>query len=323
MEKVTLKQLAERLSLSTATVSLALRNDPLIAEKTRRRVRELADKLDYVSNNMGRALQAGRSHLLGYLIHGVTKSFYNEVLQGAGDAASRTGYGLLVNWITPDGKDNFHQMEMMLQKNVDAIIISEHIGATDSFVERFIRRGKPVIYCTGKAAPQCSAVVSDDFAGGRIAVEVLHRYHHRKILITPQWRSRFEGNLAAAGELGVETVSYDNSEEAVELIKKDPAITAIAAYSDEEAMDIMYSLRKNNYKVPEDISIIGFNDIPVCSRPEFQLSTIAQQRQKLGECAVELAIDIIEKRKSTPAMIKLDTYYVERKTVSVNKYFKQ
>ena len=105
----------------------------------------------------------------------------------------------------------------------------------------------------------------------------------------------------------METVSYDNSEEAVELIKKDPAITAIAAYSDEEAMDIMYFLRKNNYKVPEDISIIGFNDIPVCSRPEFQLSTIAQQRQKLGECAVELAIDIIEKRKSTPAMIKLDT----------------
>ena len=323
MEKVTLKQLAERLNLSTATVSLALRDDPLIAEKTRRRVRELANELDYVSNNMGRALQSSRSHLIGYLIHGVTKSFYNEVLQGAGDAASRTGYGLLVNWITADEKNNFHQMEMMLEKNVDAIIISEHIGATDTFSERFLRRGKPVIYCTGKAAKNCSAVVSNDFSGGKTAMEVLHRYHHKKVLITPQWQLRYEGNLAAAEQLDMETVSYNSQKEALDLIRKNPDITAVAAYSDEEAMDLMYSLRANNYRVPEDISIIGFNDSTICSRPEFQLSTIAQQRQKLGECAVELAIDLIEKRQSNPTTIELDTYYVERKTVAVNKYFNQ
>ncbi|MBE6358059.1 MAG: LacI family transcriptional regulator [Lentisphaerae bacterium] len=144
----TLKQLAAELHLSPATVSLALRNSPLIAEKTKEKVCALAEKRNYIKSNLGVALQAGKSRIIGYLIDGITNTFYNEVLQGAGDMAPQLDYGLLIGWAGSNDRINEQQIRLMLEKDVDALIVSEHNNRISKYLDRFASRRKPVVYCT-------------------------------------------------------------------------------------------------------------------------------------------------------------------------------
>lgn len=313
---VTLKQLASELGVSVATVSLALRNDPLVAEKTRRKVLDLANKRDYVSSYLGKALQSRRTHLIGFLLPGVTHSFYDEILQGAGDAAIKTGYGLLVGWVNDSPQNNLRQVSMMLEKDVDALIISDHKGLVSGCEERFLRRGKPVVYCTGTPRDDFACVVNDDILGGKLALDLLYAHGHRHILISGQHALRCQGNKLAAAGLPVRLTEYFDVSEAINAILQDRSITAIAAYADHEAFDLMYGLRAHNIRVPEDVSIVGFNDDPPASRPEYQLTTIAQQRAELGYASVELAIKMLNfTNQECETKIILPPSAVIRKTV--------
>ena len=147
---VTIKQMAKELGLSPASISLALRGKPRMSPETIRRVQELAKKLDYVQSNIGRALQSRQSRLIGYLLPGVTRTFYNEILQGAGEETAAHGYGLLVGWVNPGDEHVEHQVNLMLEKDIDGLIISESNHLLDPYLPRFTRRNKPVIFCSSK-----------------------------------------------------------------------------------------------------------------------------------------------------------------------------
>lgn len=227
---VTLKQLAAELGVSVATVSLALRNDPMVAEKTRQKVLELARKRDYVSSYLGKALQSRHTRLIGFLLRGITRTFYNEVLQGAGDAAAQTGYGLIVGWIDHSQENNMRQINMMLEKDVDALIISDNEGIISGCEERFVRRNKPVIYCTGEPRNNFAFVVNDDILGGKLAFDLLYSRGHRHILISNQHALRCQGNKLAAAGQPVKLTEYYLPEDAIKLAVSDRSITGIAAY---------------------------------------------------------------------------------------------
>lgn len=287
--QTTIKELAAELKLSSATVSMALRQSPLIARQTRDRINRLAAQRGYIRNNAGAALKLRRTNLIGFLFRGAIHSFYNEVLQGAGEIAAAEGYGLLLGWVSPES-DPASQIRLMLEKNVDALIVADKLDSAETLLAPFFERHKPVVYCTGEAAANCSSVCNDDVLGGRLAVEVLARNGHRKILASTQWKARYLGNCTAAEEAGIEVIPYAFPDEAIRMVLQDSSITAIASYADEEAIKLLHGLRSQNVRVPEDVSVIGFDDLPICELPEFRLTTIAQQRSRLGEEAVRLAV---------------------------------
>ena len=316
---VNLKQLAAELQLSTATVSLALRDNPIVAEKTRKKVQALAAERNYIKSNLGMALQSKKSRIIGYMIDGVTKTFYNEVLQGAGEAALEQGYGLLVGLVSKDDKAaNLRQANLLLEKDVDALIVSEHNGVIAPYLNSFEMRKKPVVYCTCEAPRPHFSVTSNDFLGGELAVKTLAEFGHKKILVNANSmnKQRHEGNLSAARAAGIDTVDFKRTSDILRLLKRYSEITAIAAYHDTEACDIMFELKRAGYRIPQDISIIGYDDLPICSRPEFMLTTIAQQRSMLGYRAVMLSLDLIEKRNEPFGNIVLDPSVVLRESVA-------
>ncbi len=198
---VTIKQMAKELGLSPASISLALRGKPRMSPETIRRVQELAKKLDYVQSNIGRALQSRQSRLIGYLLPGVTRTFYNEILQGAGEETAAHGYGLLVGWVNPGDEHVEHQVNLMLEKDIDGLIISESNHLLDPYLPRFTRRNKPVIFCSSIAPKKYIEVITDNFYGGFLAVETLAEFGHRHVLGCTELPDRFKGNRAAARQV--------------------------------------------------------------------------------------------------------------------------
>lgn len=312
----TLKKLANELGLSIGTISLALRGSPLVAEKTRKRVEALAAKRDYVQSSFGRALQSRQSRLLGLLLPSVTSSFFNEVLQGAGEAATAAGYGLLLGWANGVDKYTRPQVNLMLEREVDALIIASHGVSFDAEIPRFLRRNKPIIYCTGEAHTDFEYVVNDDVLGGRIAAEALISRGHRAIAVSTQHHLRYDGNRGAAAEHpDVRLHEYQLAAEVPELLRRHPEITGLIAYSDEEAVNILFQLRSAGRRVPEDISVIGFNDGPLAALPEFRLTTVAQQRAALGTKAVEVAVNRLRHPEAPPIRLMLKPELVLRDTL--------
>jgi DNA-binding LacI/PurR family transcriptional regulator len=152
---VTIKDIASYAKVSTATVSLALQGKTVIAEATRGRIQRLAAELGYTPSGIGRALQSGRSGLIGYLLSSVASSYFNEVLQGVGVEAARRGYGLLTA-ITDGSELNVaRQLKVFREKRVDGLLVSSRtprpcrrllISRRRAFPSPFVRSSR---LCTG------------------------------------------------------------------------------------------------------------------------------------------------------------------------------
>jgi len=315
----TLKDLAAELLLSPATVSMALRNSPLVAQKTRAKVNRLAAERGYIRNDVGVALKMRRTQLIGFLIPGVIRSFYNEVLQGAGEAAVKAGYGLLLGWASTE-KETADQLRLMLEKNIDALIVADKHLSMNPMLSRFIERKKPVVFCTGSAPAHCSSVRNDDFLGGRLALEVMAKKGHKTLLSSTLYSARYEGNCAAAASSGITLYPYQYIEEAEELYRQHRDITGIICYSDDEAIKLMRLYRSKGIRIPEELSLIGFDDLPIAALPEYSLTTIAQQRSRLGAEAVKLAVRLaLSSNKTVTQEIVLEPKPVIRNTVAAPK----
>jgi LacI family transcriptional regulator len=283
---ITLKTLANELNLSTATVSMALNSSPLIAEGTKAKVKALAKKREYVPNHLGRSLQARKSHVFGYLLSNVTASFFDEILQGIGTECSNNHYGLMAGCIAQNQPEAVEsQLQILLEKNVDGIIFSLSDRLILPHVERLNRRKIPFIFCSSPSE-RYSYVATDDFKGGQLAAEYLLNCGHRHVLCSESSAARLSGNLDVKRRYKSAQFTPFKSISEIPGQIRNKQITAIIAYSDFQAIDIMWMLKSQGFSIPRDISIVGFDDIWFASRPEFELTTIAQQRSLLGKTAM-------------------------------------
>ncbi len=314
---ITIKQLAGELKLSTATVSMALRHSPLISEPTRLRVLELARRRNYVPNNFGRGLQSRRSRLIGYVLGGVTQSFSNELFERAGYTAAENGYGILTGWVHADDAEGefARQLQLLLEKNVDGLLFTVHPRLVAPHVRRLAEMGKPFVFCSEHAPAEYNYVVDDDRLGGRLAVACLARYGHREIMVCDWMRPRFEGYCEEAEAAGMVYHVFSDAADAMALLDGHPGVTAAACYSDHQGIDLKRRLIASGRRVPEDFSVIGFDGMWFTGLPEFDLTTIAQQRSEIGERSVLRLLELIEGERDV-RRIFLEPFLVERGSVS-------
>lgn len=333
----TLKDVAEYAGVSIAAVSYVLngRGNKLSAE-TAARIRQAIDKLKYVPSYTARSLKNNKSMLIGVIIpqtEGVKQllldnPFYSELISGIEFKTREYGYHIILS-----GVDNGRSyMDVSIQRNLDGAVIMGIYN--ENFYDELKKANIPIVLIDSYVNDNYFNTVGiDDELGGYLAVKYLIDYGHKNIaLVTGTIRKdgvtekRFLGYKRALKEAQIfynsdyifeNAANYNYGYEAGKLIaKKNSDITAVFATADMIALGLIKGLKEFGKAVPDDISVIGFDDIYMAKIYDPPLTTVRQEIFKKGLEAAELVIDTIENNiKTDKKEILLPLSVVERGTV--------
>ncbi|MEJ2112147.1 MAG: LacI family DNA-binding transcriptional regulator [Flavobacteriaceae bacterium] len=339
MKPVTLKQIAETLGLSVATVSKALRNYPDVSEKNKKLVNDLASSLNYVPNPSAVNLRTQKSKTIGVIIPATVHHFFSNVINGILEIAEKEEYLVILMQSNEDYELEKRQVDLLINKNVDGILISLS-NKTNNFshIQKIMNFGIPLtLFDKISKSVNCSKVIIDDRTAAYNAVSHLITKGHRKIahfrgdLIPQNSIDRFLGYKQALIDNGI---SYDSSlvfmcnnnndfedgyNAAKNMFEKfGDSIDAIFCITDVVATGALKYFRDNSIKVPEDIALFGFSDWFMSSVITPALSTVHQPGYEMGkESAKILFSEIDNKFKGKPISYKtviLDTHLVIRES---------
>jgi LacI family transcriptional regulator len=312
---VTLVEVAARAGVSPATVSRVLNGNYPVAESTRQRVQEAVRELDYVVNAHARALLHSTSGIVGVVLNDASDPFFAGIARGIQGAAAETSRLSVICNSEGDPEQEFAFLELLRGHRADAVILvgaapedAEYLVEATARAKGMLSHGTRLVLC-GRPAPgedAPGAVVEIDNAGGSAAItrHLIELGHRRIAYITgPDGRttttSRLAGFRAALAETGVEpvpdlVVHGDFSRQAghagVErLLAADAEFTAVLAANDLVAAGAVHALRAAGRRVPDDVSVAGYDDLPTAVDVWPNLTTVHVPLEEIGRMAVELA----------------------------------
>jgi LacI family transcriptional regulator len=340
---VTMRDVAEESGFSPATVSVVLNNAPLaryIAPATKKRIEETAKKLGYRPNAMARFLRSKRSHSVGVMFFDITDPFCTPILRGIENALYSLSY-VPIFADAHNQRNRFERyLEMLLEHHVEALVLVANWLVVDiQLLADLSKRNIPAA-TIGWELPgdTVGSVMVDNEAGGRLALEHLYQLGHKKIAFirgpkviidsTPRWRGIQKMAHAVGLEIDASLVAqlpesldpnsgfeggYRITEEWMERKKK---FTALLAFDDLTALGAIRALTKGGVKVPEQCSVVGFDDVPLSSLSAPSLTTVRQPLEAMGNLAVNMVMEGIkaglEKRDWTAAQQKVNPELVIR-----------
>jgi LacI family transcriptional regulator len=321
--RVTIKQVAEQAGVSTQTVSRVLNHRPDVAPETRRRVQEIIDRLGYQASNIARSLVQGRSFTLGVLCWGLEYFGPSRALTGIEQEASELGYVLLLSLIRPPGNSDVRQLlRDMLARQVDGIVWAvPEIASNRAWIgEQHSGLPVPVVFLSMRPEPGLSVAAVDNRSGGRMATKHLLDLGHQNVgLITGPlawWeaRQRQSGWQDALREAGIpieaDLVVEGDWEAASgerglrQLLEQRPDLDAVFISNDQMALGALQAARKLGVRVPEDLAVVGFDDVPEAVYFQPPLSTVRQDMVELGRCAVRELGGMIEAAQQGEARVE-------------------
>jgi LacI family transcriptional regulator len=323
---------AEAAGVSASTVSRALAGNPSISPSTAKRVRRAATRLDYVPNHHARSLRTRTSGTIGLIVSDVANPFFGEVARGVEEEAQRLGYAVILCDSDAEPLREIENFRFLCQKGVDGLLVT----AARSMAERSIDwRGHdvPVVYMdVSQDATGVSFVASDNRGGARVAAEHLIGMGHRRIafLRGPANRStltdRFAGyrqalrgaRIRPSTRLVLDCASSQEGghEAALRLLRTQAvsAVTAVMAANDVMAFGVLAAFGEQGVKVPDDISVVGFDDVEVAR--VVGLTTVSQPRREMGRLGMRALLQLIHDPQSAPEATVLPTELVVRRTTS-------
>lgn len=296
---VTLQDVARAAGVSIATASWAINNNKnvRIPESTMRKVRKVAADLGYRQNAMARSLARGRSDLIGFISDGVaTSPFAGQVIQGAQDEAWRNGKILLI--VDTHGEPDIERRAcaFMLERQVEGIVYSSWVHHEVRPPEDLARVNSVLVNCFDRRG-RFPAVVPDEVQGGRTATEMLTNAGHKRIAFvnateqTPASQGRLQGYKEALAAAGLKydpnmvmtcTVDQEGGYGIMSQVMQTSA-TAVFCHNDRTAMGLFDALRERGMHVPDDISVVGFdNQKLISAHLHPALSTVGLPQYDLG-----------------------------------------
>jgi len=314
--RATIKEVASAAGVSTQTVSRVINERPDVSPGTRKRVQDVIDELGYQPSALARSLIRQRSHTLGVVTAGLSYIGPSRTLSGIASAAEKAGYALLLKEL-PRFDDNMIEpiFQALLSHHVDGIIwaVSE-VGENLSWVNKSQPDiGIPIVFITMESQSDTSIVSIDNHLGGRMAVSHLfdQGYRHIGHISGPlDWweaRQRMAGWQDAIRERGLEVNSKywtegnwssESGAQAVErLLTQYPEMDAIFIANDQMALSALLTLREKGLRVPQDIGIVGFDNIPESAYFLPPLTTIHQDQYEVARVAMNEIIKIIESNR--------------------------
>ncbi len=303
----TIEDVAKLAGVSIATVSRAIRMPEKVAESTRKRVTTAIARTGYTANAMAQNLRMQRSKMVMVLTQSIANANFPGILTGLEKVANERGYGVLIGNTEGSIALEENHMRFLSAGMVDGLILlTGHLpvaGAPKSPVSAF----PPMVAATQPVELEDIPFVGiDDVAAAKMATEYLVSLGHRKIVYISSDRSdavsdlRFDGYrkgiAEAAGSITEWLVESDGTSEggraAVErLFIKDTLPTAFFCFNDETAIGVISALQLRGRRVPEEFSVVGFDDIPFANNITPALTTIRQPRLQIGETAMSCLLD--------------------------------
>jgi len=314
MSHITLKDIAIRAGVSVNTVSRALRNKPDINDETKKGIIEIAERLGYTPNVLAKSLRSKRTKTIGVVISDISSPFYSSVVKGIEDEAQEKGYSIILSNTDEQYKKEEAAVQVLLEKRVDGLLITPVQEENKDILGLKEKRIPFVLVGRHFDVIQTNYIDIEDIIGGFLATEHLIKKGHRRILhingplyMSCAWE-RLAGYKRALLEYGLE---YDQKlvrgnmtemEEAYKLIKRilseELNFTAIFAFSDVLALGAIHALREAKLRIPDDIGVVGYDDIEFARVSHPPLTTVRVPRYRLGKEAVNLLVEKIIKKGS-------------------------
>jgi len=329
---VTIKDIAQIAGVSPSTVSRALNDSPLIREETKARIREIAAALGYERNELARGLVKGASGALGLLVPDITNPFFAEITKGVEEVARERGFGVVLCTTENEPAREEEYIKLLRRKRVDGLVIATATLDDPHLLE--LQRFRIPFVLVSRLAEKVEApfVVVDDRKGGRLAVEHLVSLGHKKIgfiggpanVHSSLERMQAYREVLAEYKLPFyrKWVTFASfTQEAgraigkVMLSAKDRP-TAIFAANDLIALGVMEAAEDLGLRIPEDLSLVGYNNIAYAALPRIQLTTVAQPMREMGRIAAEFVIDVLEGKREPRLSLRLEPTLIIRRTTA-------
>ncbi|QHW32743.1 LacI family transcriptional regulator [Paenibacillus rhizovicinus] len=302
---VTLKDIASKLNISATTVSRALKDDARISKEVRDKVKKLSLKMGYRPNLMAKSLVSNRTDTIGFLVDNLSWSFFSELAECVQNAAEKLGYSVFIYSSQKNWQQERAGVERFLSRGIDGLLVfATETKENLAYYDELGALGIPVLFFNHFNHMNVNCVTTDDYDGARKAMRHLLELGHRKIgYIGSKEDSSFKRQRLSAysdmlGEAGVTKAS-----DWIALEEDDPLYgyrvcqqwfkpgandkpTAIFAQNDMLAFGAIRAVREAGLRVPEDISVVGFDDLDACACIHPPLTTVKIPLKRLAEAAV-------------------------------------
>ena len=311
---VRMKDIARDLGVSVVTVSKVLRNHSDISAETRQRVLKRMKELNYRPNLAARALITGRTYTIGLIVPDLLHPFFAQVAKGLSGVFRQRGYSLILSSSEEDPGLEKQELEMLLARRVDAVLIASAQWTVESFRQIEDQQIPYVLIDRRFVGLAANFVGVDDEAAGALATEHLIEQGCRRVAhirgpevstaigraegyrralaqhgLTPQ-----PGYLIPMGASGDERGEAGGYQAAKALLALDPRPDGIFCYNDPAAMGVMQAILDSGLRIPQDVAVVGCGNVNYSDFLRVPLSTIDQDSQAIGERAAELALALID-----------------------------
>ncbi|MDG1276705.1 MAG: LacI family DNA-binding transcriptional regulator [Algoriphagus sp.] len=314
--QATIKDIARELNVSSSTVSRALKDYPGISDETKRKVKEVAEKLNYRPNAIALSLRKSRSFTIGVIIPEVVHFFFSTVISGIEEVASSRGYNVILSQTNESLTREKSSIDTMLSNQIDGFLVSFSKETTDfEHFSRLLDHGYPIIFFDRVPnIPHSINVMVDDYHGAYNATShlisqgynrIVHLAGPKNLSISKERERGYRDALTNHGipidpTLIIEC-AYGTSDEGFKITEKlfkeqKEKPDGIFANNDIAAAGAILACKSLGYSVPDDVGVVGFSNWQFCSMIEPTLSSVSQPGFKMGSKATELLLDLIEKK---------------------------
>jgi DNA-binding LacI/PurR family transcriptional regulator len=310
---ISIKDIARAAHVSHSTVSRALRNSPLVNPKTAARVRRIAEKHHYVASSVARSLVTRRTNTIGVVVTSIADPFAGEVVAGIDEYALANGYSVILAASQGDPEREFRSVQSFYERRVDGVVVmASRVGA--EYLSWLSEMKAPIVLVNSHHRGDFEySVRINNVAGAKLAIGHLLELGHRRIAYMGDEfgfqsdSERLEGYREAIESAGItfdsQLVAYADGTSArglaamSQILSLSKRPTAVFCYNDREALGAMRAIREHALKIPDDISVIGFDDLFLSSYTDPPLSTIRQPKHEMGRHATEILFKLLNGEK--------------------------
>ncbi len=313
---VTIKDVARESGVNISTVSRSLSGSYGVNKATRERVLAVATRLNYRPNRVARGLATGRSNTVGLIVSDIRNPYFSEVARGAEDAAWEAGCDVVLCNSDLDPAKQMRYVSSLLEKRVDGMLVNSIADLNKRQQEQLATSGVPIVLLNRPSGVKAFSSTSvKNYEGGVMVGNYLLELGHRRtaFLSGPKRHTSFNERgrgflraMAESGKAEEPLVLHDDQsfaggyQMAKQILTQDRKITAVFAANDVIAYGLIRAAMEAGLRIPEDLSVVGFDDLEMSSILHPPLTTVKQPKYEIGRMAMEMLLERTKTRTKTP-----------------------
>jgi len=325
--KPTIRDVAKAANVSVSTVSRVINEKGYVHQSTKDIVLKTIEELGFIPNQLARSLTSRSSKIIGVIVPHIGPSFYGELLEGIESQAATSGYKIMFCATKDDSERELEYLRFFEQYNIEGLIIASNFFNTDKLSSLKV----PIVSVDHILDENIPSITSNNVRGGEIGAQALVDANRKKIimfrgpsfLLTTMERTIGALNVFKENDLYVEIFDFDLLNPDITLIEQilvnNPQVDGIFAFSDTLALATMKILRRLKRQIPEEVSIVGYDNSPFAAWSSPGLTTVSQPVKMMGKQSLIKLVQLIRNKDLEILHDIIDVELVERSSIKRNK----